>query len=61
MNKNYNLHAFYAKAKDNVWNRSPKDNTWSATPVALLSIIVNWTENWSERKQGSSPKGGKVL
>ena len=30
---------------------------WSAIPVALLCMIVNW----SERKQGSGPKGDKVL
>ena len=35
------------------FNRSSKDNMWSAIPVALLCVIVNW----SERKQGSSPKG----
>ena len=29
---------------------------WSAIPVALLCIIVNW----SERKQGSGPKGDEV-
>ena len=38
-------------------NRSPKGNMWSAIPVALLCMIVNW----SEGKQGSSPKGDKVL
>ena len=40
-----------ARCKDN--NRSPKGNTWSAIPVALLCMIVNW----SERKQGNGPKG----
>ena len=30
---------------------------WSAIPVALLCMIVNW----SERKQGSGPKGDEVL
>ena len=25
-------------------NRSPKGNMWSATPVALLYMIVNWSE-----------------
>ena len=40
-----------------IWNRSPKGNMWSAIPVALLCMIVNW----SERKQGSGPKGDKVL
>ena len=38
-------------------NRSPKGNMWSAIPVALLCMIVNW----SERKQGSSPEGDEVL
>ena len=38
-------------------NRSPKGNMWSAIPVALLCMIVNW----NERKQGSGPKGDKVL
>ena len=28
-------------------NRSPKGNMWSAIPVAMLCMIVNW----SERKQ----------
>ena len=37
-----------------VINRSPKGNMWSATPVALLCMIVNW----SERKQGSGPERG---
>ena len=38
-------------------NRLPKGNMWSAIPVALLLVIVNW----SERKQGSGPEGDKVL
>ena len=38
-------------------NQSPKGNMWSAIPVALLCMIVNW----SERKQGSNPKGDEVL
>ena len=38
-------------------NRSPKGIIWSAIPVALLCMIVNL----SERKQGSGPKGDKVL
>ena len=38
-------------------NRSPKGNIWSAIPVALLCMIVNW----SERKQGSGPEGDEVL
>ena len=38
-------------------NRLPKGNLWSAMPVTLLCMIVNW----SERKQGSSPKRNKVL
>ena len=37
-------------------NRSPKGNTWSAIPVALLCMIVNW----SERKQGSGSKGDEA-
>ena len=36
-------------------NRSPKGNMWSAIPVALLCMIVNW----SGRKQGSGLKGTK--
>ena len=42
-----------------VWvlNRSPQGNRWSAIPLALLCMIVNW----SESKQGSHPKGDKVL
>ena len=38
-------------------NRSPKGNMWSALPVALLCLIVNW----SEGKQGSGPEGDEVL
>ena len=38
-------------------NRSPKGNIWSAIPVALLCMILNW----SKRKQGSGPKGDEVL
>ena len=38
-------------------NRSPKGNMWSAIPIALLCMIVNW----SERKQGSGPEGDEVL
>ena len=38
-------------------NRSPKGNMWSGIPVALLCMILNL----SERKQGSGPKGDKVL
>ena len=41
---------------DTVTNRSPKGNTWSAIPVALLSMVVNQNE-----RQGSGPKGGEVL
>ena len=37
-------------------NRSPKGNTWSAIPVALLCIVVNWNE-----RQGSGPERDKVL
>ena len=32
-------------------NRSPKGNMWSVIHVALLGMIVNW----SEGKQGSGP------
>ena len=39
------------------YNRSPKGNMWSAIPVALLCVIVNW----SEGKQGSGPEGDEVL
>ena len=35
-------------------NRSPKGNMWSAIPVALLCMVVNWNE-----RQGSAPKGTK--
>ena len=38
-------------------NRLPKGNMWSVIPVALLYMIVNW----SEGKQGNGPKGDKVL
>ena len=38
-------------------NRSPKGNMWSAIPIALLCMIVIW----SEGKQGSGPKGDEVL
>ena len=38
-------------------NRSPKGNMWSAIPVALLCMILNW----SKRKQGSGPEGDEVL
>ena len=31
-------------------HQSPKGNTWSAVPVTLLCMVVNW----NERKQGSS-------
>ena len=37
-------------------NRSPKGNMWSAIPIALLCMVVNWNE-----RQGSGPKGDKVL
>ena len=43
--------------KVQVVNRSLKGNMWSALPVALLCMIVNW----SERKQGSGPEGDEVL
>ena len=38
-------------------NRSPKGNMWSAILVALLCMIVNW----SEGKQGSGSEGDEVL
>ena len=38
-------------------NQSPKGNMRSAIPVALLYIIINLREG----KQGSGPKGDKVL
>ena len=38
-------------------NRSPKGNMWLAILVALLCMNMNW----SERKQGSGPKGDEVL
>ena len=38
-------------------NRSSKGNMRSVIPDALLCMIVNW----SERKQGNSPKGVAVL
>ena len=38
-------------------NRSPRGNMWSAIPVALLCMIVIW----SEGKQGSGPEGDEVL
>ena len=38
-------------------NRSTKGKMWSAIPVALLCMIVNW----SEGKQDSGPKGDEVL
>ena len=41
----------------NAYNRPAKGNMWSAIPVALLCMIVNW----SERKQGSGPEGDEVL
>ena len=37
-------------------NRSPKGNMWSAIPVALLCMVVNWNE-----RQGSGPEGDEVL
>ena len=38
-------------------NRLLKGDMWSAIPIVLLCLIVNW----SERKQGSGPKGDEVL
>ena len=38
-------------------NQSPKGNMWSVIPIALLCMVVNW----SERKQGSRPEGDRVL
>ena len=37
-------------------NRSPKGKMWSAIPVGLLCMVVNWNE-----RQGSGPEGDKVL
>ena len=34
-------------------NRSPKGNKWSAIPVALICMIVNWGDG----KQGGAFKG----
>ena len=45
------------KKHTNEINRSPRGNMWSAIPVALLCLIVNW----SEGKQGSGPEGDDVL
>ena len=39
-----------------VINRSPKGNMWSAIPVALPCMIVNWNG-----RQCSGPKGDEVL
>ena len=36
-------------------NRSPKGNMWSALPVALLCMIVNF----NKRRQGSGPEEGQ--
>ena len=38
------------------YNRLPKGIMWSAVPVALLCMVVNRNE-----RQGSGPKGDKVL
>ena len=38
-------------------NRSPKGNMWSAIPVALLCMIVNWIKG----KQGSGLEGDEVV
>ena len=45
------------KKPEKTSNRSPKGNMWSAIPVTLLCMIVNW----SKRKQGSGPEGDQVL
>ena len=45
------------KGKNKYENRLTKGNMWSAIPVALLLMIVNW----SEGKQGSGPEGYKLL
>ena len=45
------------KKKEEEKIRSPKGNMWSAIPVALLCMILNLNES----KQGSGPKGDKVL
>ena len=47
----------YSQSRLKMTNRSLKGNMWSAIPVALLCMIVNW----SERKQGSGPEGDEVL
>ena len=46
-----------SEAKQREKNRSPRGNMWSAIPIALLCMIVNW----SERKQGGGPVGVEVL
>ena len=54
------IHSFRSRVRGGagaVINRSPKGNMWSAIPVALLCLIVNW----SEEKQGSGPEGDEVL
>ena len=45
------------RSTSEIKNRSPKGNIWSAIPVALLSMIGNW----SERKLGSGSQGDEVL
>ena len=42
---------------ENNMNRSPKGNMWSAIPVALLCMIVNWSKGWL----GRGPEGDEVL
>ena len=44
------------KSPSHMHNRSPKGNMWSAIPVALLCMVVNWNE-----RQGSGPKRDEVL
>ena len=38
-------------------NKALEGNMWSAIPIALLCMVVNW----NERKQGSGPEGDEVL
>ena len=47
----------YFESGRHIANRSPKGNMWSAIPVALICMIVKW----SERKQGSGLEGDEVL
>ena len=40
---------------DGISNKSPKGNMWSAIPVALLCMVVNWNGGSS----AAAPKGTK--